>query len=315
MAVGGLLFDAHDTFHTFQMLPGSVNLERQPDVQRQAANSLWALKKCFPALAESLEDGPGPRLEILLPRAPRVGLDLKNIQFTRVIKRGVVFEARCASAYLQTLGVHEADLQAEFTTCLIKAIFKRPYSSLVHNVLAALGFAPKLFGHLVPNEGSGLVRPSRPRPEFEFFIMQYLFGPSATQPGYITLADLALQADVAALFKERIKKALLYVVDQLSLNRLVHGDLRPNNILVKVEKQPDQTYLPLSRSDLAIIDISIVDFDWAGETGEAFYPKLRNSDIAYWPGKAGEVIGQEHDRLMVNRWMEVWPEPPPTPEA
>ena len=84
------------------------------------------------------------------------------------------------------------------------------------------------------------------------------------------------------------KKSLLDAVDYLHLGGYVHGDLRPQNIMVL----PDDT-------------VRIVDFDWAGRAGHAKYPLDINisashnwhSGVAY-----GGYIQKEHDKYQIARY-------------
>jgi hypothetical protein len=63
----------------------------------------------------------------------------------------------------------------------------------------------------------------------------------------------------------------------------VHGDIRPNNIMV----QPDNS-------------VRIIDFEWAGKIGEATYPLFMNHVDVDWPAGAtdGGKIMAEHDLQM-----------------
>ena len=50
-------------------------------------------------------------------------------------------------------------------------------------------------------------------------------------------------------------------------------------------------------------NIKVVDFDWAGDAGQIFYPLSRNPDIAgLWPGKPGGTINKDHDYKLVHSW-------------
>jgi hypothetical protein len=62
----------------------------------------------------------------------------------------------------------------------------------------------------------------------------------------------------------------------------VFGDLRDPNIL----KLPDGRAM-------------LVDFDWSGKEGQAFYPMGLNMDIKWPPGiGAGTLIRKDHDVFM-----------------
>ena len=74
----------------------------------------------------------------------------------------------------------------------------------------------------------------------------------------------------------------------------VHGDIRPQNVLVK---RPVTGHGALS--------VWLVDFDWAGEINKAKYPFLVNPDLGNGfrrPSgvKGGGVITPVHDLAMVD---------------
>ena len=90
------------------------------------------------------------------------------------------------------------------------------------------------------------------------------------------------------------------MLDVLETAQFVHGDLRTNNIMIRVDKQG----LPLSSSNEEHSNIRVVDFDWAGKAHEVRYPDTRNNNIedVKWPGDAGTPIEAGHDRLLVTSW-------------
>ena len=61
-----------------------------------------------------------------------------------------------------------------------------------------------------------------------------------------------------------VKMALKTAVEVMHAKNFVHGDLRPQNILVVDNK------------------VRLLDFDWAGNEGTARYPKSQNSLLAFW---------------------------------
>lgn len=70
----------------------------------------------------------------------------------------------------------------------------------------------------------------------------------------------------------------------LTEKRLVHGDLRANNMYIRV--QDDK------------VELRILDWDWAGKAGVARYP-INLNPAANLPGGAGELIYPEHDRTTI----------------
>lgn len=94
----------------------------------------------------------------------------------------------------------------------------------------------------------------------------------------------------ADLDDETTKSSLQSAVDILHSNGYVHGDLRPQNILVK----SDHT-------------VCILDFDWAGKCSSAHYPcDLNTSSICGWHKDVtpGGLIEEEHDRYQLHNMLK-----------
>ena len=83
-----------------------------------------------------------------------------------------------------------------------------------------------------------------------------------------------------------IKESLNSAVQEMHKNRMVHGDLRPQNILITDKSSP-----------------VILDFDWAGMEGEATYPAELNETCHWHKGvKARGKIEKEHDQYQINNY-------------
>ena len=67
-----------------------------------------------------------------------------------------------------------------------------------------------------------------------------------------------------------------------------HGDARPDNILVFRSRR--------------IIELRLIDLDWAGIAGKAEYPILLNTKSIQWPRgvAAGQALQQNHDVELLN---------------
>ena len=78
-------------------------------------------------------------------------------------------------------------------------------------------------------------------------------------------------------------EGLTGAITLLHRNNLVHGDLRAPNLLVTVD------------------GVLVLDFDWAGRSGEASYPCVLNRVDISWPEDAevGALITKEHDLSML----------------
>ena len=81
-----------------------------------------------------------------------------------------------------------------------------------------------------------------------------------------------------------VKTALKTAVEVMQLKNFVHGDLRPQNILVVGNK------------------VRLLDFDWAGNEGTARYPKALNLRTGPWHSDVspGGIITKEHDLLQIH---------------
>ena len=88
-------------------------------------------------------------------------------------------------------------------------------------------------------------------------------------------------------FPEEVKVAVRSALDVLHEDRIVFGDLRPQNVLQLVPAQEGEPAAWL------------VDFDWAGEAGRAEYPLLMNLKVVWAEGMSrGELMEVEHDEGM-----------------
>ncbi|KAL4252673.1 hypothetical protein AB1N83_014097 [Pleurotus pulmonarius] len=146
-----------------------------------------------------------------------------------------------------------------------------------------MGYAPQLHGHKILHGAPTA------------YVMEYLGHP------WVSLYDLSQREDFSAKIPssamDRIKVAVSRVLQALESGQLVHGDLRPNNIMVELD---DDGRL----EDVDGVRLKIVDFDWAGKVGAVKYPLSRNEDIS-WPGPRGAHIQQSDDKRLFESW---WPD-------
>lgn len=171
---------------------------------------------------------------------------------------------------------------------LVKLVYEddRQYGKAVHHVLAKAGFAPALYGSIcIPGAPTA-------------YIMDYLKPPSSPAGGWITLYEFAQKNERRQEMTEgweRIWQALDKIIIMMERNYVVHGDLRANNIMVKVAGSSGL----LPEGD---VELKVIDFDWGGAlSDEVRYPLLRNINIQ-WPGDEGDLIKVEHDRTLVEGW-------------
>ena len=157
---------------------------------------------------------------------------------------------------------------------LVKLV-PRSYSRDVHKHMADNGLAPKLYGYA---EVEGV--PTA-------YVMEYL-DPSIWQTLYqLSKPKKKLNRPTA----NQLRGALQEIIAALDEKKYVHGDLRSNNIMIRTNVMDKS------------VELKVVDFDWAGEAGQVYYPAERNREIQ-WPGEAGGPIEQDHDSKMVDSWMK-----------
>jgi RIO-like serine/threonine protein kinase len=82
-----------------------------------------------------------------------------------------------------------------------------------------------------------------------------------------------------------LRLEVLRAIEILHLSELVFGDLRSPNVMITKANE-----------------VKLIDFNRAGEEGQARYPSLISSDIKWAAGvKALGVIKKDHDMEMLDR--------------
>ena len=157
---------------------------------------------------------------------------------------------------------------------VVVKLVSRSYSQQVHEHLAAKGLAPKLYGY-AKVDGAPTA-----------YVMEYL------DPSEWETLHRFMNASSTVLSRTELRKALEDIVRALKSKNYVHGDLRPNNIMIRkdLSKQP--------------LDLKVIDYDWAGEASKVYYPAERNPEIAgiKWPSEAGGKIENGHDWKLISFW-------------
>ncbi|KDR64861.1 hypothetical protein GALMADRAFT_149228 [Galerina marginata CBS 339.88] len=168
--------------------------------------------------------------------------------------------------------------------CMVKLTF-RPYGSDVHKILHAADLAPKLVGASnIPALGATAT------------VMVNLPPPTEDADGWMTLHDLfRVSPELVLNHQDAIFKKLELIVEVLKKQKVVHGDLRANNIMIKVSYKGKGIAEP--------VEVNVVDMEWSGGVGFAYYPADRNEKVGY-PGEAGGVIGVEDDIIMIKMWKQ-----------
>ncbi len=157
---------------------------------------------------------------------------------------------------------------------LVKLVAPGSYSEAVHRTLAEEGLAPLLLGaaHLAGAPSA--------------IVMEYLDARS----GWTTLQNYIKEHQEIMINTEHPR--LVELLETMKRKRVVHGDLRPNNMMCR--ERPDRG------KEGGELEIKVVDFDWAGKLGVARYPTIMNPNIA-WPGNPRNVIGEDDDKTLLSQ--------------
>ena len=226
------------------------------------------------------------------------------VEITDVIVAGVVYLAKYIKGSLEYV---PPDLEAEGEKKLaLKVIYSgmafERYGQHVHEHLALQDMAPK---HFLTFAMKVIGPPSIE----EYQLMEYLPPPSNDSAGWISLFDFENKfQQVARRSKDDIKEALYKIIEALEERHFVHGDLRPNNLLISIKftTTPDGCIIQNRPNSVPPLPyLKVIDFDWAGDAGVVEYPPHRNEEVV-WPGQSGMPILATHDKLMIESWLSKW---------
>ncbi|KAJ8503372.1 hypothetical protein ONZ45_g10917 [Pleurotus djamor] len=218
------------------------------------------------------------------PSTPRLYLDCVSVDKKYLIGTLSDFKpTEYLPRLLFTANLNRSNANPE--KVLVKLV-SRPYGVQVHTFLAAHGYAPSLYGYK-DLEGAPTA-----------YVMEFL------DSNWTSLAKLA-EKKRAALVQSpvllpAIRATISHITTLLSGATMVHGDLRPNNIMIKLGEDTDN--MPVVSE--GVVQLRVVDFDWAGDVGRARYPPQRNEDIEglKWPGRPGNLIDAGDDVRVVDSW-------------
>jgi serine/threonine protein kinase len=91
---------------------------------------------------------------------------------------------------------------------------------------------------------------------------------------------------------QKIDIVLRRVLALLKDKGFVHGDFRPNNIMIDRDTLENE----------GVAEVKIVNFDWSGKANKALYPLSRDRTI-FWPaGLPGGPVEQEDDTMLFQSW-------------
>lgn len=146
--------------------------------------------------------------------------------------------------------------------------FTTLYNADVHKFCFDQGFAPELIK--IDNIENT---------DFKFVIMEHL-------DGFNVISDIWHKLKEKE--KIELKKKILDIVKMMHDNNFVHGDLRFENIMAKLNS--DEKWV-----------VKFIDFDWTGYDGEAEYPQFLNKKIP-WHNDVQQLgkIFHDHDDHLIN---------------
>ena len=146
------------------------------------------------------------------------------------------------------------------------------YGERAHRLLAEIGLAPTLFYY-----GSPCPDKEPSYHSLSMVVMDYIDGD--------TLASAKKKKRLDEKTTQFVRSEVLRAIEILHFNGLVFGDLRSPNVTITI-----------------VNEVKLIDFNWAGEEGQAKYPSLISSDIKWAAGvEALGVIKKDHDMEMLNQ--------------
>ncbi|KDR78855.1 hypothetical protein GALMADRAFT_1273850 [Galerina marginata CBS 339.88] len=241
------------------------------------ARSLYSLKSAidFLPLSHTRDDELGITVDIphifeIYQSFDNMGAYL-NLQIIRLLKGGRHFSVLEAQAWGVPSDVHPGG-QMQEGNCVAKLVYG-PYGEDVHKALAPK-FAPKLFGIS-----------SKPGINAKVYIVEYMPPPKGKQGGWSTLSSLDPVLPRGRL--EDIRTVLDQITQLLKSHEFVHGDLHPDNLMIKMESQ---TIIAQP------VEIKILNFELAGVAGTTRYP-LDHAD------RATDLIGVDDGTNMIDKWV------------
>ncbi|RHZ70234.1 hypothetical protein Glove_274g2 [Diversispora epigaea] len=155
----------------------------------------------------------------------------------------------------------------------VKAVKKHKYSLDTHQLLAKVGYSPKVLAvSYIP--GNWLL-----------VYMEYL-------DQHSILSQITSILNVHE--RNSLRITIENIVKYLHNSEHVHGDLREGNILIYQSKNNN-------------FDVKLIDFEWSGKVGFARYSHFMNHIDIQWPDGAedGKLVTKDHDIFMLNRTFQI----------
>ncbi|KAG8838006.1 hypothetical protein FRC18_006839 [Serendipita sp. 400] len=232
--------------HWCSMLPDRLGVR-----QEVLAKHLYALQASLPHL-----QGPVPGNVVQCPRIYR-GFQTNDgqTQPLKFISPYNPIGSHCRLLFkAKTV---KSDVEVE----VLAKVVRGAYGKEAHCLAAKNGFAPELYG-VATADGA----PSA-------YIMEFL----SENQGWVPLQRVFFKS---SLQWDKLEAGINKFLTFLQKHGLVHGDLRPNNILVQLQSEE--------------VRFCVLDWDWAGTYTSARYPLDRNPE-ANLPGRPGDLIRFDDD--------------------
>ena len=169
----------------------------------------------------------------------------------------------CTTLRARTCGHPARDIVVKFVD---------QYGERAHHTLAEHELAPKLFYY-----GSPCLDKEPSYHHLSMAVMDYIDGD--------TLASAKKEKKLDEKTMQSVRSKVQRAIEVLHNCQLVFGDLRSPNVMITKTNE-----------------VKLIDFNWAGEEGQARYPSLISSDIKWAAGvEALGVIKKDHDKEMLDR--------------
>jgi len=219
--------------------------------------SLQLLHQYYANVDELIQDVP-QTVHPVHPSFPEVIIDDKSyvVQINSQISTNLLWEVTLLNEQEPHLIIY------------VKAVQKHQYSLDTHQLLAEVGYAPKVLAtSVIP--GNWLL-----------IYMECLNNHSI-------LHNISNLEDSE---RNSLKKKIKEVVEYLHNLEHVHGDLREGNILVRQLEDNE-------------FDVKLIDFEWSGKVGSARYSPFMNRKDIQWPDGAQDckLVTKNHDLFMLEQ--------------
>ncbi|CAG8570188.1 19_t:CDS:2, partial [Racocetra persica] len=239
--------------------------------QKYDVTMMISISRTFRALKISLQllDQYYANVDKLIQDVPQAAHPV-HPSFPKVIidDKSYVVQINCQLSTFLLWDITLVNEQGPLFTSCVKAVQKHQYSLDTHQLLAEVGYAPKVLAtSFLPGN----------------WLLIYME----------CLSDHSMLHNISYLDdseRNSLKKKIKEVVEYLHNLGHVHGDLREENILVRQLEDNE-------------FDVKLIDFDWSGKVGSARYSPFMNHEDIQWPDGAEDFkpVTKNHDLFMLEQ--------------